>query len=99
METLFPTGDGIIQDDNAPSHTASLVQSWFDEHEDELKHLPWPSNLDRIEMLGFISVHSIGNRYPPPASLPERSQSLHKEEYSILLNTIQHLRESIPGRI
>ncbi|GFX50034.1 hypothetical protein TNCV_2375231 [Trichonephila clavipes] len=27
MHTLFPAGDGIFQDDNAPTHAAELVQS------------------------------------------------------------------------
>ncbi|GFT71523.1 dynein heavy chain 17, axonemal [Trichonephila clavipes] len=37
---------------NAPIYVAGLVQSWFDEHEDEVKHLPWGENI--IETLGFI---------------------------------------------
>ncbi|GFX00168.1 DDE_3 domain-containing protein [Trichonephila clavipes] len=40
MQTLFPVGDGIFQDDNAPIHVVGLVHSWFDKHEDEVKHLP-----------------------------------------------------------
>jgi hypothetical protein len=24
-------------------HTAGTVQSWFEEHEDEVQHLPWPA--------------------------------------------------------
>ncbi|GFX53159.1 transposable element Tcb2 transposase [Trichonephila clavipes] len=41
MQTLFLAEDGIFQDNNAPIHAAGLVHSWFDEHEDEVKHLPW----------------------------------------------------------
>ncbi|GFU22097.1 DDE_3 domain-containing protein [Trichonephila clavipes] len=40
LQTLFPVRDGIFQDDNAPIPAARLVQSWFDEHEDKVKHLP-----------------------------------------------------------
>ncbi|GFX82193.1 DDE_3 domain-containing protein [Trichonephila clavipes] len=43
MQTLFPTGDGIFQDDNAFIHASELVQSWFDEHENEVQHLPLPA--------------------------------------------------------
>jgi hypothetical protein len=32
-----------MQDDNAPINTAGTVQLWFDEHEGELPHLPWPA--------------------------------------------------------
>lgn len=102
MQTLFPAGDGMFQDDNAPIHAAGLVQSWFDEHEDEFKHLPWPAqspDLNIIEPLWSFLERSIRNRYPPPASLPELSQYLHEEWYNIPLNTIQHLYESIPRRI
>ncbi|GFU59277.1 DDE_3 domain-containing protein [Trichonephila clavipes] len=39
-KTLFPAEDGIFQDDDA----VGLTQSWFDEHRDEVKHLPLPHN-------------------------------------------------------
>jgi hypothetical protein len=40
IQTLFPNNDEVFQDDNAPIHTAGTVQSWFEEHEGELQHLP-----------------------------------------------------------
>ncbi|GFV21860.1 DDE_3 domain-containing protein [Trichonephila clavipes] len=40
MQTLFPAGDENFQEDNALIHTVGLVQSWFDEHGDEVKYLP-----------------------------------------------------------
>ncbi|GFW22304.1 DDE_3 domain-containing protein [Trichonephila clavipes] len=49
--------DGISQDDNAPIRAARLVQSWFDEHEDEVQQLPTPTqspNLNIIESLWSI---------------------------------------------
>ncbi len=41
---IFPDGSGLFQQDNAPCHTAEIVQEWFDEHDKEVKVLPWPSN-------------------------------------------------------
>jgi hypothetical protein len=41
IQTLFPNNDAVFQDDNAPIHTAGTGQSCFEEHEGELKHLPW----------------------------------------------------------
>ncbi|GFS48269.1 DDE_3 domain-containing protein [Trichonephila clavipes] len=70
---------------------AVLVKSWFDEHEDEVKHLPRPAlspDLSVIEPLWSILEHSVRNRYPPPASLPELSEYVHEEWYNISLNVI-----------
>jgi hypothetical protein len=36
IQTLFPNNDAAFQYDNAP------FQTWFEEHEGELQHLPWP---------------------------------------------------------
>jgi hypothetical protein len=40
---LFPNSDAVFQDDNVPIHIAGIVQSWFEEHEGELQHLPLPT--------------------------------------------------------
>jgi hypothetical protein len=43
IQMLFPNNDAVFQDNNIPIHTPGTVESWFDEHEDELPHLHWPS--------------------------------------------------------
>jgi hypothetical protein len=43
IETSFPNNDAFFQDDNSPIHMVGTVQSWFEEHEGELQHLPWPA--------------------------------------------------------
>jgi hypothetical protein len=40
IQTLLPNNDAIFQDDNAPIHTAGTVQSWFQEDDGKLQHLP-----------------------------------------------------------
>lgn len=41
LQTLFPGERPLFQDDNAPVHTARCVQTWLDEHNDEVEHLTW----------------------------------------------------------
>ncbi len=33
MARIFPDGSGLFQQNNAPCHTAKIVQEWFEEHE------------------------------------------------------------------
>jgi hypothetical protein len=40
MQMLFPKNDAVFKDNNAPIQTAGTVQSWTEEHEGELQHLP-----------------------------------------------------------
>jgi hypothetical protein len=44
VQILFPNHDAIFKDDNWPIHTPRSVQSWFLEHEDALKKIPWPAH-------------------------------------------------------
>jgi hypothetical protein len=43
IQTLFPNNDAVLQHDSTPSHTTGTVQSWFEENEGELQHLPRPA--------------------------------------------------------
>jgi hypothetical protein len=43
IQAFYPNSDAVFQDDNTPIHTAGTVQSWFEAHEGELQHLPWPA--------------------------------------------------------
>jgi hypothetical protein len=49
IQTLFPNNDAVFHDNNAPTHTAGTVQSWFEEHEGELQHFPTTSLITRSE--------------------------------------------------
>jgi len=94
---LFPNNDTIFQGGNLPIHTARNVHSWFEEHEDLLQHLLWLAQLPTlniIEPLWSVLESRVRNRFPP-SSLKQ----LEEEWYSIPLETIQNLHESIPRRI
>ncbi|GBL78944.1 Transposable element Tc1 transposase [Araneus ventricosus] len=45
MVFVFPTGNGIFQQDNAPCHMTWIVWGWFEEHTDEFHLMSWPPNL------------------------------------------------------
>jgi hypothetical protein len=80
---------------------AATVQLRFEEHEDELQHLPWPlqsPDLNIIEPLWPVLVTTTRNRFPPPISLKQLEHVLQEELYKIPLETLQNLYESIPRR-
>ena len=37
MASVFPTGNGMFQQDNAPRHKAQIVLEWFQEHDAEFQ--------------------------------------------------------------
>ena len=93
VQMLFHNNDAIFQDDISPIHTARNVQSRFEEHEDALQHLPWPAQspgLNIIESLWSVLESRVRSRFPPPSSLKQLEDVLHKEWYDIPLETIQN---------
>ena len=69
MVQMFPNNDAVFQDDSLPIHTARCVQSWFEEHEDALQHLPWPAqspDLNIIQPLWSVLESRVRSRFPPP---------------------------------
>ncbi len=46
MAMVFVALSGLLQQDNAPCHTAVIVQEWLEGHCKEFKVLPWPPNSD-----------------------------------------------------
>ena len=96
VQVLYPNNDGIFQVDDSPIHTARSVQSWFEKHEDALQYLLWPAqlpNLNIIKPLWSVLESRVRSRFSP-SSL----KRLEEKWYSIPLETIQNLSESIPRR-
>ncbi|GBO11184.1 hypothetical protein AVEN_23734-1 [Araneus ventricosus] len=53
MAFVFPTGNGIFQQDNAPCHKARIVFEWFEEHTDEFHLMSWPPNSSDLNTFGM----------------------------------------------
>jgi hypothetical protein len=49
--TLFLNNNAVSQENNAPIHTAGTVHSWFEDHEDDLQDLPWPSQSPYLNII------------------------------------------------
>jgi hypothetical protein len=101
IQTLFPKNGTVFQGGNEPTHTAGTVQSWFEDHEGELQHLPWPAqspDLNIIKPLWSVLETRVRNRFPTPTSLKQHEDVLQEEWYKILLQTVENLYESISRR-
>jgi hypothetical protein len=101
IQTLFPNSDAVLHDGNAPIHTAGTLQSWFEELEGKLQHLPCLAqspDLNIIEPLWSVLETTLRNR-SPPTSLKQLQDVLQEEWYKIPLETVHILYEFIPKRL
>jgi len=78
---LFPNNDAVFQDYNWPIQTARSVQSWFEEHEDTLQHLPWLAQLPELNVIKSLwSENQIPSSMIPQATI--RCSSWRVVQYS-----------------
>jgi len=74
MTVVFPSGSGLFQQDNAPCHTAHIVQEWFEEHDEEFKVLPWSPNspdFNPSEHLWDVRDQQVRSTAAPPRNLQD----------------------------
>jgi hypothetical protein len=98
IHTLFPNKDAVFQEHSAHIHRVGPAQSWFEEHEGELQHVPWPAqspDISIIEPFWSVLENRVRNRFPHPTSRKQLEDVLKEEWYKIPLETLQNLYESI----
>jgi hypothetical protein len=94
IQISFLNNDAVFHDDHASIHTSGTDQSWFEEHEDELKHLLLPAqspDLNMIEPLWSILAARMRDMFPSATSLKQLEDVFRKELYKIPLEAVQNL--------
>jgi hypothetical protein len=75
IQSLFPN-NAVFQNDNSLIHTAGTVQTWFEEHEGELQHHPWPAesqDLNIIEPFWSVLETRVRNKEIPTSNISRAS--------------------------
>jgi len=96
METAFPGGCGLFQQENAPCHKAKMVQEWFEEHNNEFEVLTWPPNspdLNQIEHLWDVLNKQVQSMEAPPRNLQDLKDLLLTSWCQIPQHTFRGLVE------
>lgn len=102
MEAVFPDGSGLFQQDNAPCHTAKMVQEWLQEHDDMFTVLAWPRNspdLNPIERLWEALGEQVRSAEAPPRTLEDLQDLLLTSWCQIPPDTFSAAVESMPRRV
>ncbi|GBM53727.1 Transposable element Tc1 transposase [Araneus ventricosus] len=72
MAFVFPTGNEIFQQDNAPCHKAWIVLEWFQENNDEFHLMSWPPNsldLNPMEHIWDVMERQLRAQTPPCSNI------------------------------
>jgi transposase len=93
-------GQGILQQDGAPCHTAQYTTWWLETH--SIQVLDWVSqspDLNPIENLWDHLDRQIRKRKPLPVSKQELINAAQEEWANISVETVRHLILSLPRRV
>ena len=91
-----------FMDDNVPVHQARSVQNWFAEHQSDFQHFFWPPHspdLNLIENMWDMLESRIRQHSPLPSNLQDLKSCMANAWYSLNVNALQKLVDSMPKRI
>ena len=54
METVFPGGCGLYQQDNVPCHKAKMAQEWLRKHNNEFEVLTWTPDFPDVNPIEHL---------------------------------------------
>ncbi|GBN66923.1 hypothetical protein AVEN_67927-1 [Araneus ventricosus] len=99
MAFLFPTGNGVIQQDNAPCHKARIVLECFEEHTYEFHLMSWPPNwpdLNPMEHIWNAMERQLRAQTPPCPNISTLRDRCLDIWYNLFPVMYQKLMTSIP---
>ncbi|GBM07791.1 hypothetical protein AVEN_33086-1 [Araneus ventricosus] len=99
---VFPTGNGILKQDNAGCHKARIVLEWFEEHTDEFHLMSWPPNspnLNPIEHIWDAMERQLGAQTPPCQKISTLCDRCLDIWYNLSPVMYQKLVTPIPKRV
>ncbi|GBN46112.1 hypothetical protein AVEN_160555-1 [Araneus ventricosus] len=102
MASVFPTGNGIFQQDISPCHKARIVLEWFEEHTDEYHLMSWsPNSLDLNPMKHIWDVmeRQLRAQTPPCPNIWTLRDRCLDIWYNLSLVMYQILVASVPRRV
>ncbi|GBL94520.1 Transposable element Tc1 transposase [Araneus ventricosus] len=102
MAFVFPTGNGIFQQDNAPCHKARIVLEWFEKHTDEFHLMSWPPNspdLNPMEHIWDVMERQLRAQTPPCPNISTLRDRCLDIWYNLSPVMYQKLVASMPRRV
>ncbi|GBM33762.1 hypothetical protein AVEN_47057-1 [Araneus ventricosus] len=102
MAFIFPNGNGIFQQDNAPCHKARIVLEWFEEQTDEFHLMFWPPNspdLNPMEHIWVVMQRQFRAQNPPYPNISTLRDRCLEIWYNLSPVMYQKFLASIPWRV
>ncbi|CAL1285354.1 unnamed protein product [Larinioides sclopetarius] len=102
MTSVFPAGNGMFQQDNAPCHKVKVVLEWFQEHDAEFQLMSWPPNspdINPIEHIWDVMGQQLRVQRPPIRNISDLRDRCLNIWYNLSPAIYPGLLASMPRRV